>query len=76
MAALAGVGKSLQKMHEVAMSSVPKTLTSGRLRTLFHLLFTQSVDPDLSVEGGWGRNLVDKAFRVLFVGVEHGLFVR
>jgi hypothetical protein len=56
------LGRSLQKMYEVLRSSIPKALTSGRLRTLFHLLFTRSVDPDLGVEGGWGRNLVDKAF--------------
>jgi hypothetical protein len=55
------LGRSLQNMYEVAMSSIPKTLTSGRLRTLLHLLLSRSVDPDLGVEGGWGRNLVDKA---------------
>ena len=50
-----------------------KTLTSGRLRTLFHLLFTWSVDPDLGVEGGWGRNLVYKAFGVVLIGAFQNL---
>jgi len=62
-------GRSLQKMYEVLISLVFKTLTSGRLRTLFHLLLSWSVDPDLGVEGGWGWNLSHKALRVDFISV-------
>ena len=50
-----------------------KTLTSGRLRTLFHLLFAWSVDPDLGVEGGWGWHLVYKAFGVVLIGAFQNL---
>ena len=60
-------------MYEVIISLISKTLTSGRLRTLFHLLFTWSVDPDLGVEGGWGWHLVYKAFGVLVVGAFENL---
>lgn len=66
-------GRSLQNMYEVLISLISKTLTSGRLRTLFHLLLTWSVDPDLGVEGGWGRNLVYKAFGVVLIGAFENL---
>jgi len=60
---------SQQKMHEVLLSLVVKTLTSGRLRTLFHLFLSWSIDPDLGVEGGWGWNLSHKSLGVVLIGV-------
>jgi len=60
---------SQRKMHEVLSSLVVKTLTSGRLRTLFHLFLSWSIDPDLVVEGGWDWNLSHKALGVVLVGV-------
>jgi len=60
---------SQQKMHAVLLGLVVKTLTSGRLRTLFHLLFSWSVDPDLGVEGGWGWNLSHKSLGVVLIGI-------
>ena len=64
-----GIGRSQQKLYEILISLVSKTLTSGRLRTLFHLLFTWSVDPHLGIEGGWGWDLSYKALGVGFIGV-------
>jgi hypothetical protein len=61
-------GMSQQKMYDLLSNLVVKTLTSGRLRTLFHLLLSWSIDPDLVVEGGWGWNLSYKALGVGFVG--------
>jgi hypothetical protein len=62
-------GMSQQKMYEVLSNLVVKTLTSGRLRTLFHLFLSWSIDPDLVVEGGWGWNLSHKTLGVVLVGV-------
>jgi len=62
-------GMSQQKMHAVLLGLVVTTLTSGRLRTLFHLLFSWSVDPDLGVEGGWGWNLSHKSLGVVLIGI-------
>lgn len=46
---------------------------ASKLRTLFHLLFIWSVDPDFGVEGGWGRSLVYKAFGVVLIGAFENL---
>jgi len=48
------IGMSQQNIHEMLISSVVKTRTSGRLRTLVQPLLSWSVDPDLVVEGGVG----------------------
>jgi len=62
-------GRSQQQIHEVLLGSVVKTLTSGRLRTLFQLLLSWSVDPDLAVKGRWDWNLSRKALWVVLISV-------
>ncbi|KJE75856.1 hypothetical protein FEAC_24160 [Ferrimicrobium acidiphilum DSM 19497] len=61
-------------MYQVLIGLISKTLTSGQLRTLSHLLLAQSVDPDLGVERGWNcPTLFTTRSPVLVVGTFENL---